>query len=232
MCSRLTSVRSRCETSASGGPLVPEIACGKMKCIRRATRADAAEIYSLRLSEYMRAEEFRLAEPTILLWNERDDRDGVLTAWDKSNDPISTMRGGIARTKQEAEERIKCTLPNEYAFPALLLDRGATKEEHRGRALNSALRYYFFLASLNLPISSVLGAVYEKAPRVNTMMSLGYTLFAPARNRQTHLLADRPLLITYLQGSKIQDACDRLKTLAHSALDDYPWQGDPLQFNL
>jgi hypothetical protein len=44
-----------------------------MKCIRRATRADAPEIYSLRLSEYIRAEEFRLAEPMILLWNERDD---------------------------------------------------------------------------------------------------------------------------------------------------------------
>jgi hypothetical protein len=203
-----------------------------MKCIRRATRADAAEIYSLRLSEFMRAAEFRLAEPTILLWNERDDRDVVLSVWDGLGDPVSTMRGGVVRTKHEAEERIKCSLPNEYAFPSLLLDRGATKKEHRGKALNSALRYYFFLAILDLPIHSVLGAVYEKAPRVNTMMSLGYTLFAPARNRQTHLLPNRPLLITYLQHSKIQDACDKLKTLAHVALDEYPWQGNPLQFSL
>jgi hypothetical protein len=78
-----------------------------MKCIRRATRADAAEIYSLRLSEYMRAEEFRLVEPTRLLWNERDDHDVVLTAWDEDGKAISTMRGGIARDKQEAEEMIK-----------------------------------------------------------------------------------------------------------------------------
>jgi len=203
-----------------------------MRCIRRATRADAPEIYSLRLSEYMRAEEFRLAEPTVLIWNERDDHDVVLAAWEELGKAISTMRGGIARDKQEAEERIQCTLPDAYVFPSLLLDRGATKEEYRGRALNSALRYYFFLGILNLPIYSVLGAVYEKAPRVNTMMSLGYTLFAPARSRQTHLLADRPLLITYLQGSKIQDACDRLRTMAHSVLDEYPWQGDQFQFNL
>ena len=117
MCSRLTSVRSRCETSASGGPLVPEIACGKMKCIRRATRADAAEIYSLRLSEYMRAEEFRLAEPTILLWNERDDRDGVLAAWDKSSDPISTMRGGIARTNKRLKSESNARCPMNTPFP-------------------------------------------------------------------------------------------------------------------
>jgi hypothetical protein len=203
-----------------------------MKCIRRATRADAAEIFSLRLSEFMRAEEFRLAEPTILVWNERDDRDAVLAAWDGSGEPISTMRGGIARSKQEAEERIKCVLPHEYAFPSLLLDRGATKEEHRGKALNSALRYYFFRAILGLPVRSVLGVVYEKAPRVNTMMSLGYSLFAPAQIRQTHLLPNRPLLITYLQQSRIRDACDRLETLARVALDEYPWQGSPLQFSL
>lgn len=203
-----------------------------MKCIRRATRADAAEIYSLRLSEYMRAEEFRLVEPTRLLWNERDDHDVVLAAWDGDGKAISTMRGGIARDKQEAEERIRCTLPDAYTFPSLLLDRGATKEEHRGRALNSALRYHFFLAILDLPVHSVLGAVYAKAPRVNTMMSLGYTLFAPARNRQTHLLPSRPLLITYLQQSKIQDACGRLRALARSALDEYPWWGDPIQFTL
>lgn len=69
-------------------------------------------------------------------------------------------------------------------------------------------------------------------PTRNSHMSLGYTLFAPARNRQTHLLGDRPLLITYLQHSTIQDACDKLKTLAHVALDEYPWQGNPLQLDL
>ena len=50
-------------------------------------------------------------------------------------------------------------VPYAYVFPSLLLDRGATKEEYRGRALNAALRYYFFLGILNLPIYSVLGAV-------------------------------------------------------------------------
>lgn len=129
-----------------------EIACADMKCIRRATRTDATEIYSLRLSEYMRAEEFRLVEPTVLVWNERDDRDVVLAAWDQRGHAISTMRGGIARDKREAEERIKCELPNEYVFPSLLLDRGATKEEYRGKALNAALRYYFFRGILSLPV--------------------------------------------------------------------------------
>jgi len=69
-------------------------------------------------------------------------------------------------------------------------------------------------------------------PTRNSHMSLGYTLFTPARNRQTHFLPNRPLLITYLQHSKIQDACDKLRTLAHSALHEYPWQGYLLQFNL
>jgi len=69
-------------------------------------------------------------------------------------------------------------------------------------------------------------------PTRNSHMSLGYSLFAPARSRQTHLLPNRPLLITYLQHSKIQNARDRLKSMAHSVLDEYPWRGDPLQSNL
>lgn len=203
-----------------------------MKCIRRATRDDAAEIAALRLSEYSRAKEFTLVEPTLLLWNETDDRDVVLAAWDESGKAIATMRGGIARGKQEAEGKLQMRLPDEYVFPALILDRGATKKGYRGNGLNSALRYLFFLSILDLPVPSVLGAVYDKAPRVKTMKSLGYTSSMPSQNVQAHVRGNVPLIITYLDHGRIRDACDTLKKMVETVLREYPSCGDAIKFEI
>ena len=203
-----------------------------MKCIRRATRDDAAEIASLRLSEYSGAREFTLVEPTLLLWNGSDDRDVVLAAWDEFGKAISTMRGGIARNRREAEGRLQLKLPDEYVFPALILDRGATKKEYRGKGLNSALRYLFFLSILDLPVHSVLGAVYDKAPRVETMKSLGYTSSIPSKNFQAHVRGNVPLIVTHLEHSRIRDACDTLKKLVEPVLSEYPSCGDPVKFEI
>ena len=203
-----------------------------MKCIRRATRDDAAEIASLRLSEYSGAKEFTLVEPTLLLWNENDDRDVVLAAWDECGKAISTMRGGIARDRREAEGRLQLKLPDEYVFPALILDRGATKKEYRGKGLNSALRYLFFLSILDLPVRSVLGAVYDKAPRVETMKSLGYTSSIPSENVQAHVRGNVALIVTYLEHSRIRDACVTLKEMVEPVLNEYPSCGDPVKFEI
>ena len=203
-----------------------------MNCIRRATRDDAPEINSLRLAEYSRAKEFTLVEPALLTWNERDDQDVVLAAWDERRHAISTMRGGIARDRRQAEDKLKCTLADDYLFPSLILDRAATSKDHRGGGLNSALRYYFFFSILGLPVFSVLGAVYEHAPRVKTMEELGYRISTLCLKVQTHVQSDLSLFVTYLEHSKIRDACDRLRVMAQSPIADYPWCGDPLEFKL
>ena len=74
-----------------------------MKCIRRATRADAAEIHALRLSEFKRPEEFEVVEPMTLHWDERNDLEvvlaaGVVTYQASGRQYVAVTSGNSART--------------------------------------------------------------------------------------------------------------------------------------
>ncbi len=203
------------------------------KCIRSATRADAAEIYALRLSEFKRAEEFEVVEPMALHWDERDDLEVVLAAWDEQGRAVSTMRGGIVKDRREAEERMECSVPlDESAFPAFLLGRGATRKEFRDKGLNSAIRYHFYSMVPGTPIRSILGGVYHHAPRTELMKALGYSFYTPERVWRTDLHARQPQLVASLESSKIDGACEILRTMVGAVLLEYPWQGERPRFDL
>lgn len=203
------------------------------KCIRRATRADATEIHALRLSEFTRADEFEVVEPMALHWDERDDLEVVLAAWDEQGRAVSTMRGGIVKDREEAEERMECSVPlDESAFPALLFGRGATRKEFRDKGLNSALRYHFYSMVPGTPIRSVLGGVYLHAPRTELMKALGYSFYTPKRVWRTDLHARQPQLVASLEASKIGGACEILRAMVGAVFLEFPWQGERPRFRV
>jgi hypothetical protein len=201
--------------------------CEFEKCIGRATRDDAEAIHALRLEEFQRADEFEVVEPTALHWDETDDRDLVLAAWDEQGRAISTMRGGIVKDRQEAEQRMECSVPlHDSVFPTFLLGRGATRKEFREKGLNSALRYHFYSMVPGTTIRSILGGVYLHAPRTELMRSLGYTFYTPERIWRTDLHARRPQLVASLDASKVIDACEKLRAMLGTVLLEYPWHGE------
>ncbi len=203
------------------------------KCIRRATRDDAEAIHALRLEEFKRAEEFEVVEPMALHWDEKDDREVVLAAWDEEGRAISTMRGGIMKDRKEAEERMECSVPLENsAFPTLLLGKGATRKTFRDKGLNSALRYHFYSMVPGTPVRSILGGVYLHAPRTELMRTLGYTFYTPERIWRTDLHALQPQLVASLESSKIGNACEILRGMVAAILLEYPWRGERLRFDL
>lgn len=197
------------------------------RSIRVATRADMAEIGELRVSEYRRAGEFVVIDSTGLLWDERDEADVILGAWDEADRALSTMRGSVVSSREEAEALLECSLPvDDSALPALVLGRAATRSTFREAGLNSALRYYFLSFALDAPIRSVLGVVFDQAPRTELMKSLGYVFLRPAQTWRKEVQAIQPQFIACLERSRISDACEALRSKVASTLANYPWQGE------
>jgi hypothetical protein len=200
-----------------------------MKCIRRAMSADAAEITDLRIEAYSRAKEYKLTRPWLLNWAPEDETGVVLAVWDDAGRPISTCRGTIVWDKAEAEEKLTCSVTgDESSFPALLLSKAATRAGAGGAGLHSVLRYYFLLSVVDTAVNSVVGVVYNSAPRTNLMSALGYIFEEPARFWDPEGDALQTPLVAWLARTKIRGACETLRDMIGPLVEEYKWRGERL----
>jgi hypothetical protein len=196
-------------------------------CIRIATRADADAVYRLRLEAYAASREFRLTRPELLLWDEHDDDGIVLVACDASGTMLSTTRGGVVSNVAEAEDALTCSVPlPSSAFPALVLGKGATRRGAGSGGLHSALRYHFLDGVRDSNLGSVLGLVYEGAPRTNLMRRLGYRFERPARFWDPEADALKQPLLAVLDRDRVDAACAELLAELGDLLERFPWAGE------
>jgi len=200
-----------------------------MKVIKRATFADKSAISTLRIEEFKRANEFLLVKPKRLLWGKCDDDNVVLGAWD-GPDAVSTMRAVFIRNSDQATQCLQCTVPAQVAYPAIVLNSGATRMEYRGIGLNSALRYYVIEAAERDKIKSILGPIYKGAPRTNFMQKLGYTFITPTKSWQNKLNPKKVRLLALLKETQFNQAAALIKTSRSDILKEFTWAGDPLSF--
>jgi hypothetical protein len=198
-------------------------------CIRIATREDAEAIYVLRQAAYAASGEFRLTRPDLLQWDEHDDQ-GVVLAAVQSGEMLSTTRGMLVNDGQEAQEALTCTvdLPR-TAFPALVLSKGATRKGFGKSGLHSALRYYFLEAVCEAGFPSVLGLVYEGAPRTNLMQRLGYRFERPAEFWDPEADALKQPWLAVLDFERIAPACEELRTSLSEVMRAFPWEGPRME---
>lgn len=201
-----------------------------MKVIRRATPADQSAISMLRIDEFKRANEFLLVKPESLLWNKCDDDNVVLTAWD-GPDAVSTMRAVFIRNSTQATQCLQCTVPAHVAYPAVVLNSGATRLEYRGKGLNSALRYYVIEAAQQDKIKTIIGPIYKGAPRTNFMQKLGYTFITPTKSWQDKLNPKKVRLLALLNETQFNQAAKAIKTSRADVLREFPWAGDSISFS-
>ena len=76
--------------------------------------------------------------------------------------------------------------------------------------------------------ASVLGVVFEGAPRTRLIESLGYVLVSASDWWYTDVAPRRQTLLAHLHGSRMEDALATLGARAEPALAAFPWQGSPL----
>lgn len=200
-----------------------------MKVIRRASFADQSSISLLRIQEFKRANEFTLVKPEYLLWGRCDEENVVLAAWD-GPEPVSTMRAVLVRNSAQATQCLQCTVPAHIAYPAIVLNSGATRLEYRGTGLNSALRYYVFEAAIRDKIQTIIGPIYQGAPRTNFMQKLGYVFMAPAKSWQNKLSPKKVRLLALLKETQFNQAAALIKTSRVDILREFPWIGEPIRF--
>lgn len=200
-----------------------------MKAIRQATFDDHIAISKLRIQEFKRANEFSLARPECLLWDKCDDKNVVLAAWDGPA-AVSTMRAVVVHDSTEAVQCLQCTVPDQIDYPVIVLNSGATQMEYRGTGLNSALRYYVLEAAERDKIKTIVGPIYQGAPRTNFMQKLGYTFITPTKSWQNKLNPKKVRLLAILKSPLFNQAAELIKTSRADTIKEFPWAGDPLKF--
>lgn len=202
-----------------------------MKMIRQASFDDQSAISMLRIQEFKRANEFKLAKPECLLWDRYDEENIVLGAWD-GPEPVSTMRAVLVRNSAQATQSLQCTVPAQIAYPAIVLNSGATRLEYRGTGLNSALRYYVLEAAIRDKIKTIIGPIYQGAPRTNFMQKLGYVFMTPTKSWQNKLNPKKVRMLALLKEDRFHQAATLIQKSRAEILSEFPWTGEPVHFLL
>jgi hypothetical protein len=191
--------------------------------IRRATRLDAEAVSDLRSEAYAGAPEFTVRDASALHWSQQDDSNIVLTAWDGEGRALSTTRGDLLTDRDEAQQHMECQLDGiPVRFPALQLGKGATRGSAAGNGLHSALRLCFLEAAVLRDVESVVGIVYDGAPRTRLMRSIGYEFYAPATYWYEDLEPRRQTLIAVLDRHDLSSAVALLSEKFGGLLSAYP----------
>lgn len=195
-------------------------------------RDEIRVIEALRRSAYQRAPEFAVLRPSAYQWTHADDRGDVLAVWDEHRTPLATMRGTVVADRDEAERQLECTVPVDGAlFPALVLERGATCADRSASGLNSLMRYYFIEAALRRALGSVLGAVFDGAPRLRLLARIGYEFVKSDRVWDENIAPRASVLIASLPRERMPGACAVLLESLNDVLGRFPWDGPPMTMN-
>lgn len=192
-----------------------------MKCIRLSGAEDGHAITRLRQEAFLRSSDFRVVHSENLNWGPADVRGMVLSVWNEHT-PLSTTRGDVFKEAEEAEESMECRLNRQYGFPSLLLGKGATVQSLERMGFHSALRYCFIRAAMQTSVESILGIVYEGAPRTRLMKEIGYDFYSPADFRCTNLeYAGKAVLVATLPRARFACACKLLEAVVRPILEEY-----------
>ena len=199
-----------------------------MKQIRKAHRRDAKAITDLRIEEFGRSDDFNLLKPELLIWNEIDEAHTVIGVWNENNKAIATMRLVQVADRPQAETVLESTLPLGIKYPGLVFNASATHKNYRRQGFNQLLRYYCIRFAEFMGIQSLLSPVYQKAPRITFMKSLGYICHELERTWQTKLEPKSPRMLCILEAGRFEKALCIIEQSVPGLIREYPWAGPPV----
>ena len=184
-------------------------------------------VVRLRRQAYAEAGEFAWNEMATLRWSDADEDGVVLGLWgdrsdtddDRATALLSTLRMSVFADARVAETFLEHSLHGVgAAWPALVLSRAATAPGRHRSGLMALLRCAYLQALAATPLRSVLAVVYDTAPRLHSMRSVGYTLTAPQRSWDSEARALTPPLVAHLSRACFETALEAAQTLAQDAL--------------
>jgi hypothetical protein len=189
-----------------------------------------AAIEALRKEAYEGASEFQIAGKEAWEWSEADANGQVLAVWDREGQALATMRGSFAPNRAEAQNQLECTVPLQPSwFPTLVLERAATKARIAQRGLNSLLRYVFIETAIQHRLGSIIGAVFEGAPRLGVLAELGYQFSLAERMWDRNFNKHTPVHIVALPRKELTMAHLKLRTRFEATIASFPYSGTPIQ---
>ena len=179
-------------------------------------------VENLRREAYERAPEFQIANRNAWAWTDADVKGHVLAIWDREGNLLSTMRGIYASNRAEAEEQLECTMPlGSSWFPTIILEKAATAARTANKGLNALLRYMFIEAALQHKLGSVTGAVFEGAPRIKTLIELGYQISLVERMWDPNFHEHKPVHLVALPRKEMAMASLKLRTEFESTISRF-----------
>jgi hypothetical protein len=189
-----------------------------------------AAIEALRKEAYERAQEFQVARKEAWSWTDADAKGLVLAVWDREGRALATMRGIFAPNRTEAQNQLECIVPLPPAsFPTLVLEKAATDGRIAQRGLNSLLRYVFIETAIQHKLGSVIGAVFEGAPRNKTLVKLGYQFSLVERMWDPNFNEHRPVHIVALPRKEMAMASLMLRNEFENIIERFPYRDSLIQ---
>jgi hypothetical protein len=165
-----------------------------------------------------------LIRPEKLLWDDCDDNSIVLAAWDGPC-AVATMRAVVGSNPLQAENCAQCMVPRDLGYPAMIFTNAATHWDYRGIGLNQLLRYHFLQIAMNHTIQVLLSPMYEGAPRIRFMQSLGYEFTIPPLSWQYKLSPRATRILGVLRRTEMPMAIEMIAAQRSAVIEAYPWKG-------
>ena len=192
--------------------------------------AEVFAVEALRETAYRRASEFNVIDKRAYIWTQADNRGHVLAVWDGAGQALATMRGIVAVNRSDAETQLECTVALEpNSFPTLILEKAATASQCAKQGLNSLLRFHFIESAYRCNLLSLVGAVFEGAPRLGVLAEIGYDFVPADRMWDPNFAKYSAVQVVALRRVRMQSASALLKGRFASSLERYPWRGETAQ---
>lgn len=205
-----------------------------MKCIRIATKEDHEAIGRLRQAAFLASPDFHMPDDdwakSHLPWSAEDDRAVVLGVWDGA-ELLATMRVEFVADRQAAESKFDgARIPESHIeWPAITLNRAATREGYRQFGLNALMRMHFIATAQRSGAHRLYGYVVLGAARTKLMTELGYEFEARPDEDPFHPPKKNSWAVAWLDLPKYgQHAVDTLANMLTEEIRQYKWQGPEL----
>jgi hypothetical protein len=192
--------------------------------VRAAGPDDYAQLIAFRKDQYQTAKEFSLQDYNLL-----HEVLGVNVLVLQQDNLLAAMQLEPIPDKDTFENHTGMPLlPEEIAFPTFYLGKAGTQSQYRKLGLNSLIRKYILEYALaHATVASFTAAVYQTAPRLNTLERLGYS-FREIKEHYPDYLTTNACYLVQLPRAKFARALELTNTELQPLFNSYqiefaPW---------
>jgi len=181
--------------------------------LRYATEQDISKLTAFRISQFKHSEQFILVVPDML----SKIRGKVMIA-EFNHTIVSTMQFETCHSAEEFEHISGAVLPTslldqQEKYPSYYLSKAATHKSFRKKGLNGLMRLRIIeLALKSHNIQSLTGVAFDNAPRLKTLLDLGYDFFEIEISEDDYTQALEKTFFLHLPSQSFKTAAKHLES--------------------